>query len=108
MYKSIQGAGVAASVLTSRGQLISPSCQSRTSSVTIEAISDHRGSRPKWNVFLKGRPYDTMEEVIGMRGTAGHGSLQEWGVGYEEVPLAAHGGIEWPAFEQSLRPGESW
>ncbi len=55
---------------------------------------------------MKGRPYDTMEEVIGMRGTPGHGSLREWGVGYEEVPLAAHGSIDWEALEKSLKPGE--
>ena len=28
---------------------------------------------------VAGKPYDTLEEVIGLRGTPGHGSLREWG-----------------------------
>ncbi|KAK9862936.1 hypothetical protein WJX84_008921, partial [Apatococcus fuscideae] len=44
---------------------------------------------------VAGRPYDTMEEVIGLRGTTGHGSLREWGVGYDELSLAADGSIDW-------------
>ena len=51
------------------------------------------------------RPYDTMEEVIGLRGTAGHGSLKEWGVTYRELPLAAGGLIDWTALRTAIRPG---
>lgn len=54
----------------------------------------------------KGRPYDTMEEVIGLRGTPGHGSLREWGVAYDELPLAADGGIDWDNLSHALSPGE--
>ncbi|MFN7898624.1 MAG: methionine gamma-lyase family protein, partial [Synechococcaceae cyanobacterium] len=35
---------------------------------------------------LTGRPYDTLEEVIGLRG-AGQGSLIEFGITYDELPL---------------------
>jgi cystathionine beta-lyase family protein involved in aluminum resistance len=52
------------------------------------------------------RPYDTMEEVIGLRGTPGHGSLREWGVAYREVPLAASGSIDWQALATSVTPRE--
>ena len=31
-----------------------------------------------------GAPYDTLEEIIGKRGS-GDGSLKEWGIGYREV-----------------------
>lgn len=34
-----------------------------------------------------GKPYDTMEEVIGIAGEAGCGSLKDFGVSYREVPL---------------------
>ncbi len=34
-----------------------------------------------------GRPYDTMEEVIGIAGDAGCGSLRDLGVGYRQVDL---------------------
>lgn len=40
-------------------------------------------------VALAGRPYDTMEEVVGIRGTPGHGSLKEFGVSYREVRTLA-------------------
>ena len=34
-----------------------------------------------------GKPYDTMEEVIGIAGTAGNGSLADFGVQYRQVEL---------------------
>jgi cystathionine beta-lyase family protein involved in aluminum resistance len=40
---------------------------------------------------ITGRPYDTLEEVIGLRGT-GQGSLADFGIEYDEVPLTPDGG----------------
>ena len=37
---------------------------------------------------VAGPPYDTLEEVIGTRGTAGHGSLKEFGVHYRCLPVS--------------------
>ena len=34
-----------------------------------------------------GRPYDTMEEVIGIAGDSGNGSLKDFGIGYSQVEL---------------------
>lgn len=50
-------------------------------------------------------PYDTLEEVIGMRGTPGHGSLMEWGIKYREMDLAPDGGIDWEALKVAIVPG---
>lgn len=41
-------------------------------------------------VSVTGRPYDTMEEVIGLRGE-GNGSLKDFGISYGEVPLNEDG-----------------
>ena len=41
-------------------------------------------------VAITGAPYDTMEEVIGIRGE-GNGSLKDFGVSYDEVPLLDNG-----------------
>ena len=41
-----------------------------------------------------GKPYDTLEEVIGLAGEAGNGSLRDFGIGYREVSLRADGGID--------------
>lgn len=37
---------------------------------------------------IAGKPYDTLEEVIGISGTAGDGSLKDFGVEYAQVDLA--------------------
>lgn len=50
---------------------------------------------------LTGRPYDTLEEVIGLRGD-GQGSLAEFGVDYEEVPLDLNGRPDEQAIEAAL------
>lgn len=44
-------------------------------------------------VSLTGKPYDTLEEVIGIRGQGG-GSLQDWGVHYRQVELKADGTVD--------------
>ncbi|GBG80677.1 hypothetical protein CBR_g31136 [Chara braunii] len=49
-----------------------------------------------------GPPYDTLEEVIGLRGTPGHGSLKELGVSYREVDLTSEGRIDWTALESAV------
>jgi cystathionine beta-lyase family protein involved in aluminum resistance len=48
-----------------------------------------------------------MEEVIGMRGTPGHGSLAEWGVTYRELPLHASGGLDWQGLAAAVVPGRT-
>ncbi|MCR5123513.1 MAG: methionine gamma-lyase family protein [Ruminococcus sp.] len=40
---------------------------------------------------LTGSPYDTMEEVIGIRGEKGRGSLTDFGIKYEQVELLESG-----------------
>ncbi len=52
-------------------------------------------------------PYDTMEEVIGTRGTPGHGSLMEWGVSYRELDLTPEGRIDWEGLRKAIIPGGS-
>jgi len=42
---------------------------------------------------ITGKPYDTLEEVIGLRGEGG-GSLKEFGVSYRQVDLLADGSID--------------
>ena len=51
-----------------------------------------------------GRPYDTLEQVLGIGETPAPGSLREMGVHYSEVPLGADGRIDLAAVEAALRP----
>ena len=50
---------------------------------------------------ITGRPYDTLEEVIGIRGT-GQGSLAEFGIAYAELPLDAEGLVDRQALQEAL------
>lgn len=43
-----------------------------------------------------GRPYDTLEQVIGLSGESGMGSLRDYGIGYDEVDLTEDGHIDLP------------
>jgi cystathionine beta-lyase family protein involved in aluminum resistance len=52
---------------------------------------------------LTGRPYDTLEEVIGIRGS-GQGSLAEFGIVYDELPLTAAGLVDDAGLEAALAP----
>ncbi|XP_042491910.1 uncharacterized protein YnbB-like isoform X2 [Macadamia integrifolia] len=53
---------------------------------------------------VAGAPYDTLEEVLGIRDSHGLGSLKDFGVKYREVPLAEDGGLDWKALTIALRP----
>lgn len=54
-----------------------------------------------------GKPYDTLEEVIGIRerSTDGHssGSLKEYGIGYRQVDLLSDGAFDYPAIKAVLQ-----
>jgi cystathionine beta-lyase family protein involved in aluminum resistance len=51
---------------------------------------------------LTGRPYDTLEEVIGLRGR-GQGSLADFGITYDEIPLRPDGAVDEARLEEALR-----
>lgn len=54
-------------------------------------------------IYCTGGPYDTLEEVIGIRGK-GMGSLAEFGVTYKQVELAEDGTIDLEAVCNALTP----
>jgi cystathionine beta-lyase family protein involved in aluminum resistance len=52
---------------------------------------------------VTGAPYDTLEEVIGLRGQ-GQGSLVDFGVQYRQLELTPLGTVDWETLAQSIRP----
>ena len=52
---------------------------------------------------VAGPPYDTLEEVIGLRGNH-QGSLKEFGVTYCELPLTIDASVDWQSLEQAIKP----
>ncbi|MBE7012109.1 MAG: hypothetical protein E7415_05500 [Ruminococcaceae bacterium] len=54
-------------------------------------------------VSLVGSPYDTMEEVIGIRGEEGTGSLKDFGVNYDQVDLLPDGTVDYNGIAEILK-----
>lgn len=52
---------------------------------------------------VAGKPYDTLEEVIGISGTPGNGSLRDFGVDYEQTDLNEDGTFNFAEIEDKLR-----
>ena len=50
---------------------------------------------------VAGPPYDTLEEVIGLR-EEGQGSLKEFGISYRELPLTETGTINWQGLKSAV------
>lgn len=51
---------------------------------------------------VAGAPYDTLEEVIGLR-SSGQGSLIEFGIHYRQLDLTDEGTIDWVALKQAVQ-----
>lgn len=52
---------------------------------------------------VAGKPYDTLEEVIGITGESGNGSLKDFGVEYRQIDLTDGGKFDFDAVESALR-----
>lgn len=52
-------------------------------------------------IYSTGKPYDTLEEVIGIRGE-NNGSLKDFGVSYKQVELTAKGKIDFAALKEAI------
>ena len=50
---------------------------------------------------VAGAPYDTLEEVIGLRGK-NQGSLIEFGINYRQLNLTAEGTVDWAALSSAV------
>lgn len=52
-------------------------------------------------IYVTGRPYDTLEEVIGIRGE-GAGSLAEFGITYKQIELLKNGQMDLDAVKSAI------
>ena len=52
---------------------------------------------------VMGAPYDTLEEVIGVRGH-GQGSLSEFNISYQELTLTSQGSVDWEGLKTAIKP----
>ena len=49
---------------------------------------------------ITGKPYDTLEEVIGISGNAGDGSLKDFGIKYEQIDLKTNGSADFDTIRE--------
>lgn len=64
----------------------------------------YAGLRPGDTLLaITGKPYDTLEEVIGIAGEDGNGSLKDFGINYEQIELTADGEPNYPEIEKTLK-----
>jgi len=52
-------------------------------------------------ISVSGLPYDTLEEVIGLRGK-GQGSLKDFGISYDTIPLDSQGKLQYELISKSI------
>ncbi|HEY4552847.1 MAG TPA: methionine gamma-lyase family protein [Bacillaceae bacterium] len=54
-------------------------------------------------LYITGKPYDTLEEIVGIRGS-GNGSLKEFGIHYSCVDLTDGGKVDFEAVRKAMKP----
>lgn len=52
---------------------------------------------------ITGKPYDTLEEVIGISGDKGNGSLMDYGINYEQVDLLLDGSMDLESIKEKCK-----
>lgn len=96
---------VYAGIFHTEDALVRPQITCGTHALSLALMSNLRPG----DILLSpvGKPYDTLEEVIGIRerSTDGHssGSLKEYGIGYRQVDLLSDGAFDYPAIEAVLQ-----
>jgi cystathionine beta-lyase family protein involved in aluminum resistance len=54
-------------------------------------------------LYITGKPYDTLEEIVGIRGS-GIGSLKEFGISYQSVSLTDEGRVNLEEVAKQIKP----
>lgn len=91
---------VYADVFKTEDALVRPQLISGTHALTV-ALSGNL--RPGDEILSPvGKPYDTLEGVIGITPT--RGSLAEYGITYSQVELLPDGGFDWAGIKAAIKP----
>ena len=92
---------VYAEVLGGEACLVRPQIISGTHAISIALFGILRPGDEL--LYITGKPYDTLEEIVGLRGN-GNGSLKEFNISYKHVDLTSEGRIDFEAVKQSIKP----
>ena len=87
-----------ASVFHTEDALVRPQITCGTHALALALMSQLRPGDELLSPV--GKPYDTLEEVIGIRPS--NGSLAEYGISYRQVDLLPDGSFDWDGIEKAL------
>ncbi len=90
---------VYASVFQTEDALVRPQITCGTHALALALMSNLRPGDELLSPV--GKPYDTLEEVIGIRSSKG--SLKEYGISYRQVDLLPDGGFDYEGIRAALR-----
>lgn len=91
---------VYAKVFHTEDALVRPQITCGTHALALALMSN---LRPGYEILSPvGKPYDTLEEVIGIRESKG--SLKEYGIGYVQVDLLPNGEFDYEGIKKAIGP----
>ncbi|YBZ92210.1 methionine gamma-lyase family protein [Bacillus sp. AK031] len=90
-----------ADVFGGEAALVRPQIISGTHAISISLFGILRPGDEL--IYITGKPYDTLEEIVGIRGE-GTGSLKEFGIGYRSIPLQEDGSVDFKAVSEAIQP----
>jgi len=93
---------VYARVFGAEAALVRPHIASGTHAITAALFGVLRPGDEL--LFITGHPYDTLEEVVGVRGEDNMGSLRDWGIHYREVDVRDYASPADCPWEEWLQP----
>jgi cystathionine beta-lyase family protein involved in aluminum resistance len=91
---------VYADVFHTEDALVRPQIISGTHAITLSLFGV---LRPRDELlYITGKPYDTLEEIVGVRGE-GKGSLKDFHISYDYVKLLDDGSINYPEIQRKIK-----
>lgn len=93
---------VYARVFGAEAALVRPHIASGTHAITAALFGMLRPGDEL--LFVTGHPYDTLEEVVGVRGDQNMGSLKDWGIAYREVDIRDYENVADCPWDSWLQP----
>ncbi|MBC2109870.1 aminotransferase class I/II-fold pyridoxal phosphate-dependent enzyme [Listeria innocua] len=90
---------VYASVFKTEAALVRPQIISGTHAISTVLFGILRPGDEL--LYITGEPYDTLEEIVGIR-SEGQGSLKDFQIGYDAVPLLPNGEIDYPVVSKEI------
>lgn len=92
---------VYADVFGGESALVRPQIISGTHAISIALFGILRPGDEL--LYITGKPYDTLEEIVGIRGS-GVGSLKDFNINYEAIDLKNNKSIDWEAVSNAITP----